>query len=139
MTRSTLFTALITLTALATAAHAQRTTTQKSPPAKASTRPASKPSNLYPVTIQKIRAQPILSVRVKCKHADLTGQYGKYFPKLFTFAAMNKGQPAGMPLAIYHAFGKDGTIDVEMACPLKKETADCHCVMALNLCSMSRC
>lgn len=117
MSTPPLVTALITLTLLTTATQAQTGETKEVPTKKKTTRPTSQPKNRYPVTVKTITARPILSVRIKCKTADLSKQFGKYFGVLYGFAAQNKGKPSGMPLAIYHGFDKD-TVDVEIACPL---------------------
>ena len=103
---------------------AQKKGAKDAPPQKAAKTDA-KPVKIdkvdgYEISIRTVKPQPIVSIRIQCKQSELSAQYGKYLPQLFGYAGQNKGQFAGQPLAIYHAFEKDGIVDVEMACPLKK-------------------
>ena len=70
----------------------------------------------YVIASHHVEPQAIVSIRDRCKQADLPQFFEAAFAELYGALGLLEISPAGMPFAIYHEFGTDG-VDVEVCVP----------------------
>ena len=71
----------------------------------------------YTIKYMTIEAQEGIAMRKKVAMTELSATYGAGLGKAFAYAGP---KVAGMPFAIYHAWG-DGQVDVEFGCPVSEK------------------
>jgi len=63
--------------------------------------------------------QPVASIRIKCKPADISAQLSIVLPEVMAHLGASGGKMAGPPFSRYHAWGDD-EIDLEAGIPVQK-------------------
>lgn len=83
---------------------------------------ASRPTNAGPhaaFEIQERTAQPVASIRLKCKPSEISATLGTVLPEVMGHLSASGAKIVGAPFSRYHAFGKD-EIDLEAGIPVAK-------------------
>ena len=69
--------------------------------------------------IRELEARPMLSIRRQVAMADMSSVFAEIFPAVAAYIGEQGGQPAGMPLAIYHNMNMETqAVDVEGGMPV---------------------
>ena len=71
----------------------------------------------YAFATHDLLAQPIISIRGRCRPVEMPGFIGSAFDRLFGRLGRSGIEPAGPPFVIYHVFGVEG-IDAEVCVPV---------------------
>jgi effector-binding domain-containing protein len=90
----------------------------------------------YPIAVQDLEAQPIISIRGRHSQAEIPAFLGRSFGLLFGHLKLLGVEPAGPPFVIYHAFGPVG-IDAEVCVPVATVVSAAGGVQARVLPSMT--
>ena len=73
----------------------------------------------YEIEVKELKPQPMLSIRKKCKVAEIGPTLKEILPKVFYHLDKNGVKPSGPPFTRYHSY--DGTnCEIEAGFPVPK-------------------
>jgi AraC family transcriptional regulator len=73
--------------------------------------------------IEEKEAQPVASIRVKCKPEEISSQLAILLPEVMTHLNASGAKMAGAPFSRYHAWS-EGEIDLEAGIPVQKPVVE---------------
>ena len=77
----------------------------------------------YEIELKDIGPQPIVSIRIKCKVAEIGPTINEILPEVFNFLDGRGVQPVGPPFTRYHGF-VDDDVDLEGGFPVAEPQSD---------------
>jgi effector-binding domain-containing protein len=89
---------------------------------KASTEPTAAafgPDGAPNFRVVEKQAQPVASIRIKCKPSEISEQLSILLPEVMAHLTATGAKMAGAPFSRYHSFGPD-EIDLEAGIPVKQ-------------------
>lgn len=91
---------------------------------------AEKPS--YSITETEIKAQPMISIKAKCKASEISQTLGSLYGQLMAFSGKNKITVTGAPFAIYHKYSVE-EVELEAGLPVDKAAKSSGNIIAGNI------